>query len=336
MYKTALNHHLFHRFLHNELTTNFTTLSGTNNDTRIPNICYPNQSIKMDRDFAQERADKHQALLLSVASSVSLVTLIIFGIISDTFGRKFILLSATLAFSLQCMIVGIFIQINAGTSMYFIPYIVDGLGGSMFGFNLGCFLVVADTVRSKKERALGLALIESLNGVGSITTEFSTLYLVKRYGLLLPIIISCLAVGIVFVAVSFCLPKQTAAALSEGDKDSVTTTETSKSTCNALKKLFNTFIMFYFSKKYYGRKKIFWACLVIFCLVESPIVFRSDLIPLIQIGWPNCWSVKLTNTYVYTGLGLNYVVAMVMIIPFQVSRLKAELQTRASNGILNL
>ena len=109
-------------------------------------------------------------LFLELTSNgLSVVTNLVFGVISSKISRRTLLFIPAFGYFLRSFVVTIVCGCNLGIDWLFLAYTLDGLLGSQTGVYLGTFLYTTDITSRDSKRTLGVAIVETTKGfIGSV------------------------------------------------------------------------------------------------------------------------------------------------------------------------
>lgn len=114
--------------------------------------------------------------------------LLFYGSYSDFIGRKPLMMIACGGFCIQYCLKAFIVYENYPLIYFLIPYGIAGITGGSYTFYLAMLASVADKTKHGKKRALGIAVVEALIGVGVSSAQIGTGYFIKDLGYMYPLV----------------------------------------------------------------------------------------------------------------------------------------------------
>ena len=162
----------------------------------ITNYTGNNESYKLDQSFSNNLLAYGQ-----IANKVpAIVVTLMFGSLTDRFGRKVGVCLPAVGYSLQCIFAIFIIKYNLNPYYFILANFISGIFGDFTGIIASCFSYVAD-ISSLKWRSLRIGVIEgSIAFAGSAGDFLGGYWLNQIHCNYIPPLIFCVACNLSIVA----------------------------------------------------------------------------------------------------------------------------------------
>lgn len=282
------------------------------NETR--NTSDGEQSVCSQNTSSQEYKD--QQLVQSVTSELSIYwslaqnipaifLSIIYGSLSDRYGRKPIILLSLLGTCVKAGLcaVGILLNLNIYISIVFFG--VEGMTGTWISSLMALFSYGADITKPGDNRTVIILLLETFLGLGAVIGMLVSGYYIKYLGFSNANFIASGFIGLgllltLFLPESLHISKET---------------QKTKKDFSYLNTSFKFYIVKGFSK--YGKRWQYIVCLSIFILVITSTLGKMTVESLYVLNSPFCWSSVTLGWFGALRSGILSVTAAAVVKPLQ-------------------
>lgn len=171
--------------------------------------CRTNVSIVISLTETQATSKAAEWIMYySIAAGVpAVIANLVLGSYMDVVGRKVILSISMLGTGLRLLISGIIIYCKADLVYLLIACVVEGCTGQHATCVAVSLAYIADITVAGKERAMGIAIIQSLVGISISLGSLATGYMVHHLGYNIPFFINAGLLVIAFVIAARILPE---------------------------------------------------------------------------------------------------------------------------------
>ncbi|XP_069118622.1 lysosomal proton-coupled steroid conjugate and bile acid symporter SLC46A3-like [Argopecten irradians] len=266
--------------------------------------CQANESrLNTEQTHVQE-ATAQLNIYLSLAGGIpAIFANLVFGTISDKFGRKFMFIMPTVGSFFRCIIVLIMMYLEIDVHYLLIASIIEGSFGYFLGMLQASYVYMADNTTADDRRSFAMTLVEVSLGLGSFLGYLLSGYFIKSVGFLWTMLFSTGLLVFCLVMIIFILPESV---------PSSRITAANRSCSNIVKYVGNA-LSFYF-KRAPGRtrwKYIF--CVLVFFLTTLVLLGRPSVETLLQLGSPFCWDPLDIGYYGTIRSGVQQVICLLVI-----------------------
>ncbi|XP_033745332.1 proton-coupled folate transporter-like [Pecten maximus] len=236
---------------------------------------------------------------------IAVPMVLLYGSYSDYLGRKPLMIVSCVGYCMQYIMKSFIVYKNLPLTYFFIPYSWTGLCGGHYPFYLAMMASVADKTSNNKKRVFGIAIVETMIGVGKSSAQVGTGYFIKSFGYMYPMI----AVAGLFAVCLLIIPF--------GIADTRATRSTKHVTLLVhIKKIFGMF----FSKSHVMSGSVFTfnMALITFFLLYMAASDSSTLGTLYQLRSPFCWDSTKIGWYGFGTDILQYVFSLFVVKCLQI------------------
>ena len=167
------------QFLYSLLQHEYTFINTSTDILFIRNDdAFSANEFEMD---VQARASQIMLILTVTTSVLSMVSSLFYGSLSDTKGRKLILIVSLVGSVIKILTLLTVSVLKISYWVLLFGHVIDGVTGSYQTLLTGCFAYGADISKTEK-RTLKVALLESCLGVAGAVGTISTGYITDRLG----------------------------------------------------------------------------------------------------------------------------------------------------------
>ncbi|WAR25312.1 PCFT-like protein, partial [Mya arenaria] len=257
---------------------------------------------------AQKLASSWELYLNLLIAFFTYFSLSIFGTLSDYLGRKTFLCIAIAGFAVRCLVISVVIYYGLHIAWVLLANAVDGICGSNYMISLMTYTCTADMTHRAHERVFALTVMETVIGVGKLTTEFGNGYFIHRFGFLYPMLTA--AFGCI---VGFCI----AITFFQDTYKRSEHKHREESRLPSIKQLCKNYIGFYVRDGSSQERESFLLCMLIFFMNEFTIQGRSNALTLFQLSSPFCWSSEVLGWYSAAYIAVTMVAGCLVLKIFQ-------------------
>lgn len=283
MFNTTVKQYIFawcENFPSGQQNPGLDTTNGTENDTEC--------GVK-DETVAQKMASRWELYLNLFNAVLVYFSVSIGGTLSDHYGRKVFFCLALFGWLLRCGGTSVVVYFDLHIAWMFLGYGADGVFGSLYMISLITFASTADSTNGANERVFGITVMESVLGVGKLTTQFGNGYFIHRFGYFYPMLTATAGtlLSLIVAMATINEPQTEASALYDRPKPPLPSFRT----------FFRRYIGFYIDSDSEQKRTFSWICLIAFFLIMVSTLSRSDPLILYQLGSPFCWTSELIGWY---------------------------------------
>jgi len=268
--------------------SNYTEANTTTK--HVSKECLDNSSTSSDDRIKGLASDWSWYMQLAEAG-VALPVLIFAGPLADKIGRKPLLLWNVIISFISFVCKTVIVYRNMNLYFYIIACGILGLSGSFYTFHLANLSLLADATTKGKERSLTLTIYDTLLGIGTVSSQIGTGYLIQLVGFTYPFLITSGLVLALLILICFTL------------------TDTWKqkqehSELNFQEIPGQVFSLCTNSQNVSRNLRSFLIYFCIYCLYYISLCGMFSLKTIYQLGAPFCWTSEHIGWY---GAGTDFV-----------------------------
>ena len=181
----------------NATSTHINTSVSDTNST----VCGRNVVHKDTEHEVQKMATDWLTYINVITNCVAAVVILLMGALSDTIGRKSVLILPAVGSLIKFIIDICIMKFDLNLYFVLVSAFVEGLGGNHYCFELGCYSIASDNTKRNNSRSLGLGLFVVIMGIGLSGSEIAAGYLIK-HSFLVP---AYVAVGLIVSSLIICI-----------------------------------------------------------------------------------------------------------------------------------
>lgn len=224
---------------------------------------------------------------------------------TDTFGRKFLLVTAGFGMCVKFSIITTVIYLDASLIYVLVMFAVDGLLGSKYAVFATLFAYTADITQNDNQRIFSVVGLEILFVITTILSSYLTGLYVEtlQLGFFNTAFINTASCVFGFVIILFLVPES----LSNNRK------RPAQKIIGSLK----TLLQFYVGKDFKGKRLVYILLFFAFAFAELSGICRGKIETLYFLGQPFCWGPSKIGTYLMTQQAVVGVVGIISLKVFQ-------------------
>jgi len=196
MFSQSLNQYIYYR-----LNADVNNASLNNNHTNST-VCGINVVHRDNEHDVERQAADWNTYFALVAYGLALISVILQGGLSDTFGRKILMILSPLTALIKYLIGSAVIYFRLNLYYLLIASAFEGIGGTIYAFNLGCYAIASDVTKKDKTRSIGIGLFDVVFGFALSSAQIGGGYLIQEVNFIIPCLIS---VGFVLISLTVCI-----------------------------------------------------------------------------------------------------------------------------------
>ena len=212
----------------------------------------------------------------------------IMACMSDKHGRKYMLLPPLIGAFIKSLLLTLTIHFEWNVNLIPVWNAVEAFSGSwLVSVALGCSYA-ADMTSSDKDRSIAIAVVELFIGFGFLLATFTSGYIIKSFGFIVPPIIAMCITLLCSLVLIFLMPESL-------PKDRRVLG------VNPFQRI-KASVDFYIKKDIpgAGERWKYLVCIGVFCCVSMGTLSRTNIELLYQLGSPFCWTsvqISVWGTY---------------------------------------